>query len=218
MDFMYYVFEGIGIGASLLISISLCMKNIKSLRIVNLVGSAVFLFYGIIIGSPAVIILNGFSCMVNSYYLFGMKSMARSDLFDVLFPESSQDDMLGRFVRFHEDDILRFFPSFDSDPVKGTLAGAECCFILRETLPVSLVAYRAGKDNEVAILLDYVIPAYRDLKNAKFFFSNVVNRIASPGTVFLAVGEVPPHCAYLKRMGFTETGKDGKILHFSRAI
>jgi hypothetical protein len=216
---MDFIIEGIGIGASILVSISLCMKNIKALRAVNLAGSAVFLFYGIIIVSPAVIILNGFSCLVNCYYLLGMRGGAgRSDLFDILFLESSQDDMLGRFVRFHEEDIVRFFPSFNSDPVNGTLAGAECCFILRETLPVSLVAYTARKDDEVTILLDYVIPAYRDMKNARFFFSNVVNRISSPGTVFLAKGEVPQHCSYLKKMGFAETGRDGKIVHFSRAI
>jgi hypothetical protein len=85
-------------------------------------------------------------------------------------------------------------------------------------MPVSLVAYKRGEDEEITILMDYVIPAYRDLKNAEFFFSNVVNRIASPGSVFLAKGEVKGHIDYLKRIGFIETGREGKITYFRRAI
>jgi hypothetical protein len=210
--------EGIGLAASALVCISLCMKNIKSLRIVNLIGSAVFLVYGILISSPSVIVLDGFSVMVNIYYLFKMRGTRRTDLFDVQFINSPADDQVGRFIRFHGDDIVRFFPSFSPDLSLGTLAGAECCFILRETLPVSLVAYRREKDDEIRILVDYVIPAYRDLENAKFFFSNAVNRIAAPGTVFHAVGEVPAHCAYLRKIGFVETGREEKIVHFKKAV
>jgi hypothetical protein len=215
---LHFVFEAVGIAASLLVSISLCMKNIKGLRIINLMGSAVFLVYGIFIISPSILILNGFSMLVNIYYLSEMyRDTKRADLFDVLFIDSPDDELLGRFVRFYGEDILRFFPSFNPN-LKPHLAGAECCFILRETLPVSLVAYKREKDDAIRILVDYVIPAYRDMKNAQFFFTNVVNRIASPGTVFQAAGEVPAHVSYLKRIGFIETGREGKAVHFKKAI
>jgi hypothetical protein len=114
--------------------------------------------------------------------------------------------------------MCRFNPSFNPDLQTGTLIGAECCFILRETLPVSLVAYKRGEEEEITILIDYVIPAYRDFKNAQFFFSNVVNRISGPGSVFMARGEVQAHTSYLRRMGFVETGKEGKITYFRKAI
>jgi hypothetical protein len=213
------MFETIGIAASILVSASLCMKNIKNLRIINLVGSIIFLAYGFLIKSPSIMILNSFSTVVNIYYLLQMKfETTRTDFFDILFIESLEDDTLRRFIRFHSDDILRYFPSFDSDFKDGTLVGAECCFILRETLPVSLVAYKRGKDEEIEILIDYVIPTFRDFKNAKFFFSHVINRIASPGSVFTARGEVRDHSTYLKRMGFMETGKEGKTILFRKAV
>jgi hypothetical protein len=218
-----FVFEIIGIAASLVVSVSLCMKNIRALRVVNLSGGAVFIVYGILIASPSIILLNAFASVVNVYYLLKMKTAStRADLFDVLFIDSLEDDTLRRFVRFHGDDIVRFNPSFNPDTnpdtKTGTLAGAEYCFILRETMPVSLVAYKRGKDDEITILLDYVVPAFRDFKNARFFFSHVANRIAESGTVFLAKGEVKAHTNYLRRMGFIETGREGKTVYFRKAV
>jgi hypothetical protein len=209
-------FEIVGLAASFLVCVSLCMTRIKSLRLVNLAGSAVFIVYGVLIVSPSIIILNSFSSIVNIFHLVRMRGeTARADLFDIIFVDAG-DDHVRRFVQFHGSDIRRFFPSFDPGP-EGTLAGAECCFILRETLPVSLVAYRRGV-NEINIVLDYAIPAYRDLKNARFFFSHVTERLAGPGTVFLASGEVPAHAGYLKKIGFTETGREGNVVFFRRGV
>jgi hypothetical protein len=211
--------ELVGIAATLLVSASLCMKHIKALRFVNLTGSLIFIAYGIFISSPSILLLNGFAVIVNVYYLLQMRNeTAMSDLFDVLFIDSIDDDILQRFVRFHGDDICRFNPSFDPDLKEGTLVGAECCFILRETMPVSLVAYKRGEDEEITILVDYVIPAFRDFKNAQFFFSNVINRIAVPGSVFIAKGEVKAHSDYLRKMGFLETGREGSVTYFRKAI
>ena len=211
--------EIIGIAATLLVSASLCMKHIKALRIVNLTGSLIFIVYGFFINSLPILLLNSFAIIVNVYYLLQMKNeKTRSGLFDVLFVDSVENDILQRFVRFHGDDMRRFNPSFDPDLKTGTLIGAECCFILRETLPVSLVAFKRGEDDEITILLDYVIPVFRDYKTARFFFSNVINRIAVPGSVFIAKGEVKAHTSYLKRMGFVETGREGATVYFRKAV
>jgi len=212
-------YELIGIIGTLMVSASLCMKNIKGLRILNLAGSVVFIGYSFLINSLSVLLLNGFAVAVNGYYLLKMKSeSSKSDLFDMLFIDSVEDNILRRFVRFHGEDITRFNPSFDQDPVSGTLAGAECCLILRETTPVSLAAYKRGEDGGIAILVNYVVPSFRDFKHVQLFFSNVANRIASPGSVFLARGEVPAYINYLKRMGFTETGREGQTVLFRKVV
>jgi hypothetical protein len=121
------------------------------------------------------------------------------------------------FFKAHGEDIRRFFPSLDTDPKNGPLAGCECCFILRETLPVSVVAFRWEK-GEIEILLDYAIPSYRDFKNAEFFFRQVSTLIAIPGTALNARGEVPAHTAYLRRMGFEEIGKEGAAVLFRKIL
>jgi hypothetical protein len=214
----FSIHEAIGLAASFLVSASLCMAHIKSLRTVNLIGSLIFIVYGVLIKSPSVIILNTFSAWVNIYYLVKMQNETnKKALFDVMFA-NPEDDLVRRFVHFHAGDICRFFPSFNPDPDEGSIKDTECCFILRETLPVSLVAFRRGADDEINIVLDYAVPAYRDLKNAKFFFNSVISRLSNPGTVLLATGEVSAHANYLRKIGFTETEREGSVVHFKRAV
>jgi hypothetical protein len=190
------------------------MRNIKKLRILNLTGSIAFAVYGAGIGSVSVLVLNLFTVGVNIFFL--SRIVKGPDNFEALRVDPNTDMYVKRFLAFHLDDIRRFFPSFNPDLETGTLSGADCYFILRGTLPVSLVAFRRGPDSEIAIVLDYAVPAYRDYKNAKFFFESAVREIAAGGDVFVAQAEVPVHKAYLKRMGFEETAKTGGTALFRK--
>jgi hypothetical protein len=208
------ILEWFGIAASFLVAASLTMQNIKRLRTFNLIGSIAFAVYGAGIHSASVVILNFFTVGTNIYYLIRMtRADKQADTFELSRVDPAADVYVRRFVKFHLQDIRRFFPSFDPDLESGTLANAECYFILRKTLPVSLVAFRKGPDSEIAILLDYAIPSFRDYENAKFFFEIAVKELASPGDVFVAQTEAPAHKAYLKRLGFEEVKKtDGGVL------
>jgi hypothetical protein len=208
------ILEWFGIGASLLVALSLTMQNIRRLRTLNLIGSIAFAAYGAGIHSASVVILNLFTIGVNVYYLIRMSGAKKqSDSFEVSAVDPAADAYVQRFINFHLQDICRFFPSFNPDPQTGTLSGADCYFILRQTLPVSLVAFRKGPDSEIAILLDYAVPAFRDYENAKFFFETAVKKLAPRENVLVARAEVPAHRAYLKRLGFEELEKtDGGIL------
>lgn len=61
--------EYIGYAASLMVLVSFLMKNIVTLRMVNIVGCLLFVTYGILLGSIPIIIANFAICMINSYYL-----------------------------------------------------------------------------------------------------------------------------------------------------
>ncbi|MDR2019329.1 MAG: hypothetical protein LBQ14_01030 [Treponema sp.] len=207
LDFIH----GFGLCASIVVALSLAMRNIRNLRLLNLAGSLAFAVYGYCIKSYPVIALNLFTAGVNAVYLIKFQwNFNRRPAFDILFVDPLEDPYVQRFLRFYGEDISRFFPSFNPEE----LDGVKGCFILRETLPVSLVLFRRDIGDEFAILLDYAIPAFRDFKNARFFFSTAAAHIASPGMFFSAVGEVPAHTAYLHRMGFDEVGRrlDGAIL------
>ncbi|MDR1374845.1 MAG: hypothetical protein LBJ24_07725 [Treponema sp.] len=202
--------HGFGLFASVLVALSLAMRNLKSLRMLNLAGSLLFMVYGYCIKSYPVIVLNLFTVGVNTAYLLKWWNFGRRPNFDMLSVDPLEDPYVQRFLLFYDGDIARFFPSFDSKKLNGVKG----YFILRETMPVSLVLFRKDIGDEFAILLDYAIPAYRDFKNARFFFSTAAARIASPGMFFSAVGEVPAHISYLRRMGFDEVGRrsDGAAL------
>ena len=59
--------------ASALVAISLMMKNIVPLRIVNFSGCFLFTLYGIAISAWPVAVMNGFGCIVNIYHLIKIK-------------------------------------------------------------------------------------------------------------------------------------------------
>jgi hypothetical protein len=165
-----------------------------------------------------VALMNTFIIGINIYFLVKLyRSKSKQDHFDVSMVNPAEDAYVQRFVSFHLNDIKRFFPSFDPDLKTGTLAGARCCFILRETLPVSLLAFHDNTVNEIVIVLDYVIPSYRDYENAKFFFETG-SRIIKPGTIFTATAEVPSHGNYLKKIGFKETKKTEKGIIYQKSV
>ena len=62
--------EWIGYLASVALIISFMMKNVKTLRIINSIGSILFVVYGIMLTiSWPIIITNGFILLANIYYL-----------------------------------------------------------------------------------------------------------------------------------------------------
>ncbi len=211
--------EWFGMLASVLVAASLTLKNIKRLRIVNLAGSAAFAAYGLLIGAWPVLALNLFTVSANLYYLYRMYREAKlPETFDTMLTDPCADEYARRFLLFHAADIRRFNPSFDPDPKAGTLVGAEGCFILRGMVPVSLVAYRREPNGEFTILLDYAVPAYRDMKNAVFFFRTAASKIAFPGAVFHAVAEVPAHEAFLRKLGFRQVGRTAASVLFTKTV
>ena len=63
------IFEVIGYMASVMVAISLMMKNIVWLRGLNFVGCALFTIYGISIEAWPVAGMNAFICCINVYHL-----------------------------------------------------------------------------------------------------------------------------------------------------
>lgn len=211
--------EWFGTFASVLVAISLTLKNIKRLRIVNLIGSLAFALYGFLISAWPVFGLNAFIVLVNSYYLYIMaRDEKKPETFEILFVNLRHDEYAQRFLQFYQSDIKKFFPSFPLTGQDDYLASLEACFILRQTIPVSLVVYRWEANGDLTILMDYAIPAYRDLKNAKFFMETALSNIARSAKVVHAQAEVPAHETYLKKLGFTKVGTSGTVHWYQKNL
>ncbi|WP_295893968.1 YgjV family protein [uncultured Vibrio sp.] len=65
--------EILGYAASIMVAISLTMKDIVRLRVLNFVGCGLFTAYGLMIDSWPVVLTNGFIACVNVYFLFKMQ-------------------------------------------------------------------------------------------------------------------------------------------------
>ena len=70
-------YEIIGYIASALVAVSLMMSSILKLRVINLVGAALFTAYGLLIGAYPVAVMNLFIVLIDLYYLRDMVSITR---------------------------------------------------------------------------------------------------------------------------------------------
>lgn len=70
--------EILGYAASIMVAISLTMKDIAKLRVLNFIGCALFTAYGLMIDAWPVVVTNGFIACVNVYFLAKMQSEKKS--------------------------------------------------------------------------------------------------------------------------------------------
>ncbi len=147
-------------------------------------------------GAYPVLAVNGFIAVVNVFYLLRMRRL--EDAFELLEIPDPASRYLHRFLEFHARDIAVFFPCFERE----RLQGATIVFILRNMLPVGLVVCREAED-EAFIELDYVIPRYRDLKCARYFYREFSAVYSDKGvSCFSAHAAADQHRRYLERLGF----------------
>jgi len=104
------IFAIIGYIASIILAISLLMKSLIRLRVLNGIGALIYVIYGILIEAYPVAVLNGIIFFIDLYFLVQM--LQRRDYFTLMAvePESAY---LNHFIRFHNLDIQKFFPNFN---------------------------------------------------------------------------------------------------------
>ncbi len=192
--------EWIGYGASTLVLISLSLSSIVKLRIYNLIGSAIFSFYGFYIDALPVGIMNLIICFFNIYYLRTL--LFKKEIFDGIWM-SAKDEFIRLFLARHDKDIQRFFPGFASE----TIADCHVLVAMRD-MNVAGVFITSQAENGVAeVMLDYVTPQYRDYKTGKFLLKRFNQALLSKGVKHLkSTTQINSHIKYLQTIGFKAAG------------
>jgi len=145
--------EILGYAGSVLVAVSLMMSNVWRLRWINLLGASLFMVYGIVVRAYPVALVNAVIVAVDAYFL-GLLA-GKKDYFSLMPVASADESLLKGFIDYYQADILRFFPGFT----------------LRNLMPVGLFVCEPLDRERLAIRLDYVIPEYRDLRNARYLYS-----------------------------------------------
>lgn len=200
----FQLVEILGYLASALVAVSLMMKAIVKLRIINLFGSIFFMIYGIIIGAYPVACVNGFVAFINIYYLFEI--FTAKEYFSIL-EVKPDSDYLKMFLNYHLEDITKYITTFTLDQVDK----CNVFFVLRNTIPAGLVCFDNKNDNSVFVKLDYVIPGYRDFKTGNF----VYNKILKERNIkkIYSSSENKMHQRYLEKMGFEKINLNQKTVY-----
>lgn len=194
--------EVVGYAASLVVVVSLSMKSILRLRLFGLAGSALFLVYGVLIGSVPIVLTNAVIISIHLYFL--RRLSGRTEVFEILRVRADSLYLL-RFLEFHEPEIQRFQPGFAYEPEEETTP----VFILRDMVPAGLLVMTTQSDGTVHILLDFATPQYRDLKLGRFLFSERSGLFDAPATAWSEPWS-ERHTVYLERMGFRPAERDGR--------
>jgi hypothetical protein len=207
-----FVVEAIGYLGSALLILSMTRTSILKLRVFGLIGSLVFLAYSLLIRAYPIAVVNVVIASVHVFFLRQLLSK-KTEYFTVLevLPESRY---LGYFLEFHADEIRGFQPGFqyeaDPDQIRA--------FILRDLVPAGLFIGRPCADHTVEVLLDFVIPQYRDFRVGQFLYSSRSGVFRDPrcDRAWSEAGNTT-HNDYLERMGFERTG-DGPAARYVKDL
>jgi len=205
------VLEIIGYASSLLVAISLMMSNHFKLRVINFIGSAIFAVYGALLTPPAfpVIFVNSLIACTNLYFLY---KLTRHKEYFRTFPIVAGAPFVTHFMRFYAEDIKKFFPNFEWE--KERRRDPSCIFLLRGANPTGIFIYEI-RQKSVVVIIDYVIPEYRDAKNADFLYTVLSDIFLNKGKTEYIVENVfnVKHCEYLRAHGFKRDPGRPDVMH-----
>ncbi|MCK9207447.1 MAG: hypothetical protein M0P66_10080 [Salinivirgaceae bacterium] len=195
--------EWVGYAASVLVLVSMLMSSILRLRIVNLVGSALFSAYGFLIGALPVGLLNLFVVFANIYHLY--KMFGAEESFTTL--EIRRDNRyLLKFLDFYKKDIQKYFPKFEYN----NSINSYTYMFLRNMAVAGVFLARDYGNKRLYIGLDYVIPQYRDFKLGKFIYKDKIRFFKEQGyTMLCTIPQSAHHARYLEKMGFHKETLEG---------
>lgn len=188
-----------GTVASVIIAISLTMKNLKTLRIVNMIGAFMFSIYGVFINAIPVITVNAIIVLIDIYFYIPL--VKNKEKFDLVLNKSETKYYSELFLKYYSKDIQRFFPSFSIE----LLDELNSAYILRDMVPALLLLYKETEGEDIEILMDYATPQFRDFKSSSYFFNYAVHNLnidTSKKKFFKVRSTVDIHDKYLIKMGF----------------
>lgn len=191
----------LGYVASFIIFISLTMKSIIKLRILNAVGCLLFVVFALKTASWPAVVMNIGIVFIDIYYFWKMVKI--KDNFEVL-EVRKDNEIVQHFFEKNKQELAALFGN------EAFTASDKVALFFRNNDIAGVVAYTvkdapAGKTAD--LLIDFVVAKYRDLAVGKHFFIEDVSFWKQQGITSLAAAQPSQsHAHYLERLGFTCSG------------
>ena len=196
------VVELIGYLGSALVVVSMLMTSVVRLRVINLIGSAIFTCYALLIRSYPTAVMNLFLVGINVYHLFRLLKVQKH--YD-LIPTDIGDRYVAYLLEKNMDDIHAWFPEFVLPEGGDVVAFLVCC----DSNPAGLFLGKRTGDGAVEVLLDYATPVYRDTSVGRYLYEQLA-RNGYRALVFRA--NAPEHVGYMKKVGYRKNDKGEYVL------
>ncbi len=206
---MHVWLELVGWIGSILLVASLLQTRILRLRLWNLIACLVLVFYNAMVGVWPMLGVNLALAAINLVYLAKMLGH-RHDPHEFRVVAISVDEpLLADVLQRHEDDIRHLFPQRP----ENLLAGDDgAYFVLRGDERMGIVpSAPTTTAHEEQLLIDYVLPPYRDFTPGEFVFGPQGPFVARGVRTVVAPPGVRESERYLQALGF-RSGPAGPTL------
>ena len=195
------VIEILGYSASFIIFVSLMMKSIVKLRILNALGCLLFVVFALKTHSIPAVVMNIGIVFIDIYYFYRIVRV--KDNFEIL-EVKKDNEIVGYFFDKNRPELTALF----GDTAFGK--SEKTAFYFRNNDIAGLVAYSIQETDTgktARIFIDFVVAKYRDLAVGRHFFINDLTFWHHQGVTALTV-ENPSkaHIPYLEQLGFTQDG------------
>ena len=196
------IIELIGYLGSALVVVSMLMTSVIRLRIVNTVGSVIFMCYALVIGSYPTALMNLCLVAINVYHLF---RLMKGEKHYKLIPVDLRDGYLSFFIEENLSEIRKWFPDFSAEGLDADIVYLVCC----DSHPAGLFIGRKIDGCEAEILLDYATPVYRDTSVGRFLYGQLKGK-GCKTLVFRK--NAPEHAAYMEKVGYRKNERGEYVL------
>ena len=188
------IIEAVGYLGSFLVLVSFLMTSVVKLRIVNTIGSLIFMIYALIIKSYPTAVMNACLVLINLRFLW--KSRQTEKELDLVMADKDCS-IVQYLLSYYREDIQKCFPGITFDLTDANRTYIVSC----NGKPVGLTLGKLEED-KLDLLLDYSIPEYRDFSIGAY----LINRYKEEGIKKLIYsGPTENHTAYLTKLGFIKT-------------
>ncbi len=199
--------EAVGWIASVLLLTSLFVENKSYFRWCVLTGNLLYLYYGLLIYSMPVIVLNAACLVLNLYYLHYIYH--RKEDYGVCLVDKNET-FFRYFLDFYRKDIFRYFPDFHEDLITEKTSSY---IIIRNNQPIGIFILEKVSEGQLSVVLDYVAPFARNCKAGLFIHGKLLKELAD-NKVQVVISKIisPMHKKYLEKIGYTTSAVNARII------
>ena len=190
------ILQAVGYFSTLLVLVSFLMTSVVKLRLVNLIGSGIFVVFALLTKSYPTAIMNIGICAINIYFLI---RLMKSKSLTTMLPIETDNAYLKTFLDFYEEDIKIYFPEF-----KPEEPDQKAYFVYYDMNPVGLIMGRKTDEGSLDITLDYTTPKYRDASVGRFLYPQLLGEEGYTALELRNPSE--KHEKYLQKIGFRKEG------------
>ncbi|MBQ9494406.1 MAG: YgjV family protein [Treponema sp.] len=189
------IIEIVGYIGSSIVLLSFLMTSVVKLRLVNSLGSLVFMTYALIIRSYPTALMNMCLVLINMHFLWKMRHTEKE--YDIV-KINKDDAFLHYMIESYHDDILRWFPNISLNFSNMNRAYIVCC----KNKPAGIMIGEE-QNGVMELLLDYSTPEYRDFSIGTFLMSKLPSDSIKK---LVYKGPTMYHEKYLAKIGFVKAG------------